>query len=54
MNSDVLILKLKKWGNSYYLLVPRDIIRAFGWNENTYVRMKIIGNGELELREVRR
>ena len=43
--------KVMKVGSSYMITIPMDILRGFGWDENTRIRVKITGQKTLEIGE---
>jgi len=43
--------KIMKVGSSYMVTVPMDIVRGFGWDENTRISVKITGKKTLEIAE---
>jgi len=34
-------MKLRKLGNSHYLLLPYDFVKLFGWDENTLINFDV-------------
>ncbi|UZE92486.1 MAG: AbrB/MazE/SpoVT family DNA-binding domain-containing protein [Methanosarcinales archaeon] len=40
-----------KVGSSYMITVPMDIVRGFGWDENTKIKVRITGRNTLEISE---
>ncbi|MFC1787448.1 AbrB/MazE/SpoVT family DNA-binding domain-containing protein [Halobacteriota archaeon] len=43
--------KVLKVGSSYMITLPMDIVRGFGWDENTRIRVRITGRKTLEIGE---
>ncbi len=43
--------KILKVGSSYMVTLPMDIVRGFGWNENTRIKVSITGRKTLEVVE---
>ncbi len=43
--------KVMKVGSSYMITLPMDIVRGFGWDENTRIRVRITGRKTLEIGE---
>ena len=43
--------KILKVGSSYMVTLPMDIVRGFGWDENTRITVKITGKNTLEITE---
>ncbi|NYT00972.1 MAG: AbrB/MazE/SpoVT family DNA-binding domain-containing protein [Methanocellales archaeon] len=43
--------KILKVGSSYMITLPMDIVRGFGWDENTRINVRITGRKTLEIGE---
>ncbi len=43
--------KVLKVGSSYMITLPMDIVRGFGWDENTRIKVRITGRKTLEIGE---
>ena len=43
--------KILKVGSSYVVTLPMDIVRGFGWDENTRIKVRITGRKTLEIIE---
>ena len=43
--------KVMKVGSSYMITLPMDIVRGFGWDENTRIKVRITGRKTLEIGE---
>jgi len=43
--------KILKVGSSYMITVPMDILRGFGWDENTRIKVRITGKNAIEISE---
>ena len=43
--------KVLKVGSSYMITLPMDIVRGFGWDENTRIAVRITGRKTLEISE---
>ncbi|MDD2666603.1 MAG: AbrB/MazE/SpoVT family DNA-binding domain-containing protein [Methanocellales archaeon] len=43
--------KILKVGSSYMVTLPMDIVRGFGWDENTRISVKITGKRTIEIGE---
>ena len=43
--------KVMKVGTSYMITLPMDIVRGFGWDENTRIKVRITGRKTLEIME---
>lgn len=43
--------KILKVGSSYMITLPMDIVRGFGWDENTRIKVRIMGIKKLEITE---
>jgi hypothetical protein len=43
--------KILKVGSSYMITLPMDIVRGFGWDENTRIKVRITGRKTLEIGE---
>ena len=43
--------KVLKVGSSYMVTLPMDIVRGFGWDENTRIKVRITGRKTLEIGE---
>ncbi len=41
--------KILKVGSSYMVTLPMDIVRGFGWDENTRIKVRITGRKTLEI-----
>lgn len=41
--------KIIKIGNSYAAIIPKDIVRGFGWDENTRINYKITRRETIEI-----
>ncbi|MFC1786890.1 AbrB/MazE/SpoVT family DNA-binding domain-containing protein [Halobacteriota archaeon] len=43
--------KVLKVGSSYMITLPMDIVRGFGWDENTRIKVRITRRKTLEITE---
>ncbi|MFC1786833.1 AbrB/MazE/SpoVT family DNA-binding domain-containing protein [Halobacteriota archaeon] len=43
--------KVMKVGSSYMITLPMDIVRGFGWDENTRIKVRITGRKTIEIEE---
>ncbi|MDD4897903.1 MAG: AbrB/MazE/SpoVT family DNA-binding domain-containing protein [Methanocellales archaeon] len=43
--------KVLKVGSSYMITLPMDIVRGFGWDEDTRINVMITGRKTLEITE---
>lgn len=44
-------MKIIKWNESYAVVLPIQIVRAFGWKVGTKLKAKITGTKKIELVE---
>lgn len=47
-------MKIAKWGNSYGIRIPRDVLRALDLKEGDEVEIKRTSDGELEISRAQR
>ena len=42
-------MKLQKQKNQFTITMPRDLVKAFGWDKGTELEFRIIGQQELKV-----
>jgi bifunctional DNA-binding transcriptional regulator/antitoxin component of YhaV-PrlF toxin-antitoxin module len=47
------IHKLTKSAHSYYIVIPKEIVKKYGWQERQKFTVKDKGRGEIEIKDWR-
>jgi len=48
------IHKLTKTSNSYYLVIPKEVVKKYGWRLKQKMQLKDKGRGLLEIKDWRK